>query len=323
MPALLIFLFFCIFAAILIGCAVAFAFLENQRKKQVKTALQTAVSGEAPAEKPVLLIQREKQDDVLQRLLRRLNLADRLKWAIAQAGLQFGVEQFAMATAVLAVVGLLLGYRLNFLFYHWLSALALGAAGALLPYAYVHLKRKQRFAEFEEQFPEALDFLARSMRAGHAFSISLEMLGQESPEPVGHEFRALFNELNLGAQVEVALTNLVRRVPLIDVRFFVSAVMLQRQTGGNLSEILTRLGYVIRERFRLRGQVKAASAHGRLTAIILTAMPIVMAIALSFVQPKYLQTMANDPDGKYLILGAIVAQVLGYLTIRRIINIKV
>src|SRR5262252_7409071 len=110
------------------------------------------------------------------------------------------------------------------------------------------------------------------MRAGHAFSVSLEMLGQESPDPLGREFRALFNEQNLGAAIEVALASLARRVPLVDVRFFVSAVMLQRQTGGNLSEILTRLGYVIRERFRLRGQVKAASAHGRITAVILTLL---------------------------------------------------
>ncbi len=156
----------------------------------------------------------------------------------------------------------------------------------------------------KNSFPEALDFLARSMRAGHAFSISLEMLGQESAEPLGQEFRTLFNEQNLGAPLEVAFANMLCRLPLVDVRFFVSSVMLQKQTGGKLSEILTRLSYVIRERFRLKGQVKAASAHGRLTAGILTVMPIALMFGLLIVAPGYLQGMAADPDGKWLIVAA-------------------
>ena len=146
----------------------------------------------------------------------------------------------------------------------------------------------------EEQFPEALDFLARSMRAGHAFSISLEMLGEEMADPLGQEFRALFNEQNLGAPLEIALRNFTERVPLLDVRFFTSSVMLQKQTGGNLSEILSRLAYVIRERFRLKGQVKAASAHGRLTATILTLLADRHhGIACSLIAPGYLQGMAG------------------------------
>ncbi len=137
--------------------------------------------------------------------------------------------------------------------------------------SYVRQKRTKRLDKLEEQFPEALDFLARSMRAGHAFSISLEMVGEEMADPLGQEFRALFNEQNLGAPLDIALRNFTERVPLLDCRFFTSSVLLQKQTGGNLSEILSRLAYVIRERFRLKGQVKAASAHGRLTATILTA----------------------------------------------------
>jgi tight adherence protein B len=143
------------------------------------------------------------------------------------------------------------------------------------------------------------------------------------PDPVGMEFRTLFNEQNLGAPIELALRNLTERVPLLDVRFFASAVMMQRQTGGNLSEILARLAYVIRERFRLKGQVRAASAHGRMTAGILTAMPIVTTLALLAVAPGYLQGMAADEDGRKLIAGCIVAQVIGNLCIRKIIRIKV
>jgi tight adherence protein B len=133
----------------------------------------------------------------------------------------------------------------------------------------------------------------------------------------------VFNEQNLGAPIDVALKNLATRVPILDVSFFVSAVMLQKETGGNLSEILTKLSYVIRERFKLKGQVKAASAHGRITGLILTIMPIVLMFALLAVAPGYLQSMAKDSDGKWLIVGAICGQFLGYYFIRRIINIKV
>jgi tight adherence protein B len=323
MSGLMIFLFLCVFAIVLVACAIGFTFLEAQRKKKVAGALRTVdVPGEA-APKPVVLIQKPGERDFIQSLLQRLNLAGRLQSAISQAGLEWNVSQFCIASLVLFAVGALLGLKLRILVFSWLSAPALGALFGSLPYLYVAFKRKRRFAEFEEQFPEALDFLARSMRAGHAFSVSLEMLGDESPDPLGREFRALFNEQNLGANIDVALANLVRRVPLLDVRFFVSAVLLQRQTGGNLSEILTRLAYVIRERFRLRGQVRAASAHGRLTAIILTLMPFFVTVALMFVAPNYLPAMAKDPDGKYMILGAIAAQLIGYYFIRRIVNIKV
>jgi tight adherence protein B len=149
------------------------------------------------------------------------------------------------------------------------------------------------------------------------------MLGAESPEPLGQEFRTLFNEQNLGAPLEVAFENMLRRFPLVDVRFFASSVMLQKQTGGNLSEILLRLAYVIRERVRLKGQVRAISAHGRLTAGILTVMPMALMLIMLFVAPGYLQGMARDPDGKYMILAAIVSQFLGYYFIRKIIRIKI
>jgi tight adherence protein B len=149
------------------------------------------------------------------------------------------------------------------------------------------------------------------------------MLGEELADPLGQEFRALFNEQNLGAPLDLALRNFTERVPLLDARFFTSSVLLQRQTGGNLSEILTRLSYVIRERFRLKGQVKAASAHGRLTATILTVLPVATMLGLLVVAPGYLQGMAEDSDGKWLIGGAIVAQILGNFFIKKIINIKV
>ena len=161
------------------------------------------------------------------------------------------------------------------------------------------------------------------MRAGHAFSISLEMVGEEIHDPLGQEFRALFNELNLGASLARALASFSQRIPLPDVRFFASAVLLQRQTGGNLSEILNRLSHIIRERFRLKGQVKAASAHGRMTATILTLLPIGTLAGLVLTSPGYLDPLLNDPTGRRLIALGIMAQLVGNFFIRKVIRIKV
>jgi len=192
-----------------------------------------------------------------------------------------------------------------------------------LPWLYMVHKRKKRLEHFEAQFPESLDFMARALRAGHAFTVSLEMLAKESPEPLRSEFLKVYNEQNLGEQLPVVLQHLTTRVPLLDVKFFVAAVLLQRDSGGNLGEILTKLAYVIRERFRLKGQVRAASAHGRITALVLTALPIVTVLALTVLAPSYLPSLMKDPDGKYMIVAAIAGQILGYFVMRKIINIKV
>jgi tight adherence protein B len=193
----------------------------------------------------------------------------------------------------------------------------------VLPILYIRQQRGKRLAEFERQFPEALDFMARSVRAGHAFSVALELLASETPDPLGFEFRKMAHELNLGSPFNVAMGNLVTRVPLIDVRFFVSTVLLQRETGGNLAETLTNLAHLIRERFRLKGAVKAAAAHGKITATVLTLLPIVLAVGLSGVAPTYLSGMAKDPTGRYLILGSIIGQLLGFVVMKKIVDIKV
>lgn len=176
---------------------------------------------------------------------------------------------------------------------------------------------------FEAQFPEALDFLSRSMRAGHGFSIALEMLSADAPEPLGTAFRQISNDLQLGSSLDVAFSKLVRFVPLLDVRFFVSSVLLQQETGGNLGEILTKLAHVIRERFRIKGQVKAASAHGRITGLVLLLMPIGVAGFMMITTPQYLRELTTDSTGRILLYGAIGGQVVGYFVIRKIINIKV
>jgi tight adherence protein B len=308
----------------MIAVTVASKFWDAKRKKQVSSMLKTA-SGEKGVEVSISNLLMEPSEDArsfMERFIEGLDVAQKLQVQMMQAGLDWTPMKFLILSLIFSFIGGLIGLRFPIIGYG-ITSVVFGLALATLPYFYVRRTRTKRLAKLEEQFPEALEFLARSMRAGHAFTISLEMLGEELPEPLGQEFRTLFNEQNLGAALEVALTNLANRVPLLDMRFFASSVLLQKQTGGNLAEILTRLAEVIRERFRLKGQVKAASAHGRLTATILMLMPIFTMFALLVVSPGYLQGMAKDSDGRYLIAFAILGQLLGNYFIRRIINIKV
>jgi tight adherence protein B len=323
MPVGVIVAFVVVFALILLAVSVGLKFFDARRKQQVTGMLQTA-SGENVVTVTNLLkeIDIEKPGGI-KGMLKTFQFTKHAQEQIQQAGMSWSSTRLLAAMGLAMVPGLGLGALLPFLLNGPTTALVCGLICGAAPYLFVRHKRKKRLDALEEQFPEALDFLARSMRAGHAFSISLEMIGEELADPLGQEFRALFNEQNLGAPLEIAMHNFTERVPLLDVRFFTSSVQLQRQTGGNLSEILARLAYVIRERFRLKGQVKAASAHGRLTATILTLLPVVTMLGLLVVAPGYLQGMAEDSDGKYMIGGAIFAQILGNFFIKKIINIKV
>jgi tight adherence protein B len=315
--------FVVVFALMLLTVSVGLKYFDARRKSQVVDMLHTA-SGENVVSVSNLLKEIESgRPSGLNRLFSGMQFSKHAEEMIQQAGLNWSSSRLLTSMGLMMVPGLGLGLFVPFLFNGPTTAIALGLVFGSIPYLVVRAKRKKRLNTLEEQFPESLDFLARSMRAGHAFSISLEMLGEEMDDPLGQEFRALFNEQNLGAPIDIALRNFALRVPLLDVRFFTSSVLLQKQTGGNLSEILSRLAYIIRERFRLKGQVRACSAHGRITASILTLMPIATMLGLLLVAPGYLQGMANDSDGKYMIGGAIVAQLLGNFFIKKIINIKV
>jgi len=315
--------FVVIFVLILLAVSVAMKFFDARRKNQVAGMLKTA-AGETVITITNLL--REVETDRgpgFRRMFSTSLFTKHAQTQIQQAGMSWSPTRMIAAMGLATIPGLGIGAVVPFLLNGFVTAIALAGVCGAVPYLWVRHKRKQRLNTLEEQFPDSLDFLARSMRAGHAFSITLEMLGEEMADPLGQEYRALFNEQNLGAPLELALRNFTERVPLLDVRFFTSSVLLQKQTGGNLSEILGRLAYVIRERFRLKGQVKAASAHGRMTAGILTLLPIGTMGALLMVAPGYLQGMAQDPDGKKLIGAAVLMQLLGNFFIKKIINIKV
>ena len=203
----------------------------------------------------------------------------------------------------------------------------LGWAGLLmgffLPYGYASYRRTKRFEKFEELFPEAIDTLARAVRAGHAFTTALEMIADEVSEPVGGEFRKLFEEQKFGLPVRDALLNLVERVPLVDVKFFVTAVMLQRETGGNLAEILDNLSYVIRERFKIMRQVRVYTAQGRLTMMLLMGLPPLIVTVMMIMNPAFIQPLFGDPIGHVLIVAGITLQTIGYFVIRKIVRIQV
>jgi tight adherence protein B len=254
-------------------------------------------------------------------------IVDKYQWGpklekfLEQAGLKWPPARFVHLTLVLFFGGFALGW-LMLPIGKPLAVIVAIVAGAG-PTIYAHMKRKSRLKHFEEIFPDTLEFVSRSMRAGHAFSVSLEMIHREFQEPVSSEFRRTFEEHNLGLPIEVALQKLAQRIPSLDVHFFVSAVLLQKRTGGNLAEILDKLAYVIRERFKLRGRIRAVSAHGKMTATALSCIPIAVAVLMFYTNPDYVKFFFTDDVGNIMLGVAVGLQVIGYLIMKKIVNIEV
>jgi tight adherence protein B len=195
--------------------------------------------------------------------------------------------------------------------------------GFCLPALYLRFKRSRRIAKFEEFFPEALDLISRAVRAGHAFSAGMKMVADEMRDPVGPEFRKAFDEQNYGLPLKESLNNLAGRVPLLDVRFFATAVLIQRETGGNLSEILDNLAAVVRERFKIRRQVRVHTAHGRFTGYVLLALPAFLAFALLLINPEHMKLLFDERMGQMMIVATIVLQTIGFIWIKQVVKIEV
>jgi len=187
----------------------------------------------------------------------------------------------------------------------------------------LHYKRKKRIRKFEEQLPEVLDLIARSLKAGHAFSSGLRLVTEEMEEPVSSEFEKTLNEINFGISTQDALVNLANRIPLDDLRFFVISVNLQRETGGNLAEILENLGRLIRERFKLNGHVRVLSAQARLSSYILTAIPFIVGLGLNFIAPKFFEPFFENPSGKYILGLGVVWMIIGIIAMKKLVRIRV
>jgi tight adherence protein B len=257
----------------------------------------------------------------LNRLLMRWPATAGLRTFLWQAGM--GDVKPGKVLMLSGILGLGAYLLLGQLFDHPWLPIAIGLAVASLPFVYVACKRMRRLHAFERLFPEAIDLLSRAVRAGHAFTTGLELIANELPPPIAGEFRVTFEEQNFGLPLKDALFNLTERVPLIDVRFFVIALLIQRETGGNLAEILDTLARVIRERFRILGEVRIKTAQGRLTAGILIALPPAMMLMMSLINPGYIKPLFEDPWGFDVLLTGGVLQLVGSAMLWKIVHIEV
>jgi len=241
------------------------------------------------------------------------------KW-IEQSGLKMSISSLALYAFGGAFVCGLVASRLMRMNVGWFIG---GVIGFAIPFFVLNFKRKRRLRAFEEDFPEALDLISRALKAGHAFATGLKMVADEMSEPIGPEFRKTFDEQNFGLPLKDSLNNLTERIPLLDVRFFSTAVLIQRETGGNLSEILENLAHVVRERFKILRQVRVYTAHGRLTGYVLLALPVFLVIALSFINPEHMQLLFRERIGHMLLGATVVMQTIGYFWIRQVVKIEV
>jgi tight adherence protein B len=292
-------------------------------KRQVGDRLQE-VSGLMPAadSRADSLIRAQASGPLptVDRVARQTARGSALERWLEQSGVRISISAVFLVSIVSAVV---LGFVGTVLSNRGWVGVTGGVLGFVLPLAGLRQKRGARMRKFEEFFPEALDLMARALRAGHAFSAGLKMVADELSDPVGPEFRKAFDEQNFGLPLKESLNNLADRVPLLDVRFFATAVLIQRETGGNLAEILDNLANVVRERFKIRRQVRVHTAHGRFTGYVLLALPAFLALALSVINPEHMEMLFQDPIGHALIVGAIVMQAIGFLWIKQVVKIEV
>lgn len=274
-----------------------------------------------PAETPLLLQQQLLSSiSVWRQLLARFDFVENLKLRISEAGLTWSVGRVTLMMLLLGSIGAVIAYAID-----WVPLITvplLGGCAALVPYLFILHTRKKRFRKIEEQFPEALDSLSRALRAGHPFGAGMDLVAGEAPEPLAQEIRKACDEWQLGLAWNESLENLARRVPLIEIRLFVAAVVLQSRFGGKLNEILEELAKSIRDSVTLRGDVRAISAQGRMTGTVLTILPIAIAAIMCVTSPSYIGVLWQHPQGKYLIAGAAACLVLGHFSIQRIVNIK-
>jgi len=296
--------------------------MKESKRSEVKRRLRSLVVERQQEKAPSSMVKEEVLSEIpaLNRFLLGLPPARRVQKLIDYADSDVKAGALMLTTAVLAGAGLLIGVKTG-------RGIIIGAVLAALfsssPYIYLLQKGHARLRKFTEQFPDALDMIARSLRAGHSFASALQIVHQEMPEPAGKLFRVVYDEQNLGLSLTEALGNMTRRIDSLDLKFFVTAVNIQRQTGGNLAEILEKLGVTIRERLKIVRQIRVYTAQGRLSGYILAAVPIMLALALMVINPGYLMLLFQTEVGMYMVAGALALQVIGFFVIKKIINIQI
>jgi tight adherence protein B len=321
MDLLIAMIIFILTLTVIEGAYYALRRMRNREKREVLRRLR----GYSPTEyeREIIDIMRKSMlSDVpwLNRMLLSIRWTDKLSRMIEQSGTESTLGVFILLSIVLASGGFVIGlWVASNVILSLIIALFLG----VFPFVYVYLKKKRRMEKFQRQLPDALDLIARALKAGHAFTGGLKMVGDELEEPIGTEFDKTLNEINFGSGIPEALKNLTQRVDCPDLRFFIISVIIQRETGGNLAEILAKIAYLIRERFKLQNRVQVLSAEGKLSAIILIAIPFVIALALSVLNPAYIKTLFIDPVGKALVAFALLMMVIGIFVMKRMIEIRV
>jgi tight adherence protein B len=305
------------------GAVGLFLLGRSRSRKAVKDRLQdmivdTSEDGEIRA--AILRDVSANEDSTLRKTLQGLPPMRRIETLLTQADVSMRLEGFlALMLALVLVTG-----AVTYAVWHqWLVAVAAGAAVTVAPVMWLVRRKRVRVAQFERHFPDALDMLTSALRAGLAFSGAIHVVSEEAPHAVAKEFTVLFEEHRLGLDLREALLKLSRRIDSTELRLFVTAVILQKETGGNLTEILDRTAAVIRDRFRILGDVKTMTAQAKLSGLILSALPIALAGVIFILAPDYLKVLRDDPAGPYLVVVAVTLQIVGYTIMNRIISIKV
>lgn len=302
------------------ACSTAYRVLAPRGTDRAIERVQSWSSSVEAA--PFEIVRKDSLSDIpwLNELLKRVRRLQVLKELHQQADCPTPLGVFVLVAVLLALIGLslALSMRQTFLF-----AVLLGALLGAIPYGYLLWRKSQRLAMFERQLPEALELVARALRAGHAFSAGLKMVGEEVSDPIGKEFRRVFDEVSMGVALQQALDNMTHRVDSVDLRFFTTSVLVQRETGGNLAEIIDSLAGLIRQRFELQLKVKALSAEGRISAIILLGLPFVVGALLFKTSPDYMGLLFTDPIGRNLATVGSIMMVVGAVMMKRMVNIKV
>jgi tight adherence protein B len=292
-----------------------------EAKKLEKRLRALSASHDATAQAQLLKERMLSEVPAFQRLLFSIPRAHSLDKFILQSGLNWTVSKLLLSCAGFGVIGLVL--MTGVAHQTILLSAAVAAALAALPLLYLQHKRSGRLAKLERQLPDALDLVTRALRSGHSFSSGLQMIGEEMAEPIANEFRIVSDEVNFGVSLQQALTNLSERVPLTDLRYFVVAVLVQRDSGGNLTEVLGNLSRLVRERLKLYGKVRVLSSEGRLSAWIVGSMPFALAGLMNLVNPSFMSPLWKDPIGISIIKYMLILMAFGVLILRKIIKIRV
>ncbi|MES2902256.1 MAG: type II secretion system F family protein [Pseudomonadota bacterium] len=292
-----------------------------QAKKVQRRLKSLSATRDSSAQSHVLRERMMSELPPLQRLLLSLPRAHQLDRALIQAGLNWNVSNLMLGALALGALGYL---GMTMLLHQPVLVGVLAGAGlAALPLVYVRQRRARRLKKLEQQLPDALDLLARALRAGHAFGAGLQMIGEEMSEPIASEFRFAHDEVNFGVSLEQALSNLSIRAPIADLRYFVVAVLIQRDAGGNLTEVLTNLGRLIRQRLKLHAHVRVLSAEGRMSAWLLALLPFAIGGLMHVFNPDFMAPLWNDPLGETIVHSMLVSMAFGIMLLRKIIRIRI